>query len=55
MSRKAQCSCGGLKVILQGEPSMVVTCNCLKCQKRTGSVFGAGAYFDNEQVIEKKR
>ena len=40
--------------MLQGDPSMVVTCNCLKCQKRTGSVFGAGAYFDNNQVIEKK-
>lgn len=51
MNRKAKCSCGSLQIELHGEPKLVVTCNCFKCQKRTGSVFGVGAYFDCDQVV----
>ncbi|WP_442498732.1 GFA family protein [Methylobacter sp. sgz302048] len=51
MERKAQCSCGNLQINLSGNPKMVVACNCLNCQKRTGSVFGVSAYFGNDQII----
>jgi hypothetical protein len=50
MKRVAKCSCGNLTIELEGDPKMVVACNCLKCQKRTGSVFGVSAYFNEDQV-----
>ena len=53
MERTASCACGALSVRVEGEPSAVAVCNCLQCQKRTGSVFGVGAYYPNEQVLEK--
>ena len=50
MKRIAQCSCSAIKLLATGEPSFVVACHCLECQRRTGSVFGVGAYFPSEQV-----
>lgn len=50
MERKAQCSCGQLSVTVEGEPELVVLCNCTECQRRTGSAFGIGAYFKHERV-----
>ena len=54
MNRTAKCSCENLQIDVVGEPKLVVTCSCLKCQKRTGSVFGVSAYFDNAQVVETR-
>jgi hypothetical protein len=34
----------------EGEPDAVVVCHCLECQRRTGSVFGAAAFFATEAV-----
>jgi hypothetical protein len=31
----------------------VIACHCLDCQRRTGSIFGVGAYFRQEQVDPK--
>lgn len=53
MERTASCACGALSIRVQGEPTIVIACNCFQCQKRTGSVFGVGTYFPNEQVLEK--
>ncbi len=53
MTRIAKCSCGNLQIELRGDPKLVVACNCLKCQKRTGSVLGVGAYFDYDQIVSK--
>ena len=50
MKRLAQCSCGAVRVETQGQPMGVVACHCLECQRRTGSVFGVGAYFPQGQV-----
>lgn len=50
MQRLAQCACGTLKVLTSGEPDSVVACHCTQCQRRTGSVFGVGAYFPEERV-----
>ena len=33
-----------------GEPAAVSLCHCLDCQRRTGSLFGVGAFFAKEQV-----
>jgi hypothetical protein len=50
MQRTAQCSCGSVRVVAEGEPSAVVACHCLECQRRTGSVFGVGAYFPEARL-----
>jgi hypothetical protein len=44
-SRTASCSCGQLRIEVQGEPLGVGLCHCLACQLRTGSVFAAVAGF----------
>jgi hypothetical protein len=44
-SRTASCSCGQLRIEVQGEPRGVGVCHCLACQLRTGSVFAALASF----------
>jgi hypothetical protein len=44
-SRTASCTCGQLRIEVQGEPLGVGVCHCLACQRRTGSVFAALAAF----------
>lgn len=50
MQRIAQCSCGAVTATVEGEPAAVVACHCIECQRRTGAVFGVGAYFPEERV-----
>ena len=50
MTRTAYCSCGALRVEASAEPEAIVGCHCGECQRRTGSVFGVGAYFKKEHV-----
>jgi hypothetical protein len=45
VSRAAACSCGQLRIEVEGEPLGVGVCHCLACQRRTGSVFAALAGF----------
>ena len=44
-SRTASCTCGQLRIQVEGEPRGVGLCHCLACQQRTGSVFAALASF----------
>jgi hypothetical protein len=39
-TREAACSCGQLRVRVEGDPVRVSVCHCLACQRRTGSAFG---------------
>jgi Glutathione-dependent formaldehyde-activating enzyme len=48
--REASCSCGQLRLACRGEPVRVAICHCLKCQRRTGSVFGVQAFFPSERT-----
>ena len=50
MSRTAHCGCGQLRAEVAGEPDAVVACHCADCQRRTGSVFGVGAYYPADRV-----
>ena len=50
MERAATCACGQLRVGTKGEPAKVSLCNCLACQKRTGSTYGIAAFFLREDV-----
>jgi hypothetical protein len=50
MTKTALCQCGKLAAVITGDPQMIGVCHCEDCQRRTGSVFGAAAYFQKEQV-----
>jgi hypothetical protein len=50
MTREAACSCGQLRVTVEGDPIRVSVCHCLACQRRTGSAFGAQARFPEDHV-----
>ena len=43
--RTARCSCGQLRIRVEGEPRGVGVCHCLACQQRTGSAFATLASF----------
>jgi hypothetical protein len=43
--KTASCSCGQLRIQVEGAPRGVGICNCLACQQRTGSVFATLARF----------
>jgi hypothetical protein len=50
VTREAACHCGQLSLTVDGEPFAVSICNCLACQRRTGSAFGMQAGFRPDQV-----
>jgi hypothetical protein len=50
VTRNAQCSCGALRVEAEDDPAAVVVCHCRECQRRTGSVFGVGAYYERNRI-----
>ena len=49
-TREARCHCGQVRLEATGEPFAVSICNCLACQRRTGSAFGMQAAFKAAQV-----
>ena len=49
-TREAACHCGQLRLEVAGDPFSVSICNCLACQRRTGSAFGIQAGFKADQV-----
>lgn len=49
-AREARCHCGQLRLEVTGDPFAVSICNCLACQRRTGSAFGMQAAFKAESV-----
>jgi hypothetical protein len=48
VTREASCSCGQLRVTVEGEPVRISVCHCLACKRRTGSAFGYQARFPAE-------
>lgn len=49
-TREAACSCGQLRVEVDGDPVRVSVCHCLACQRRTGSAFGYQARWPVESA-----
>jgi hypothetical protein len=49
-TRNAACHCGQLRLEVEGDPFAVSICNCLACQRRTGSAFGMQAGFKAHQA-----
>ena len=50
VERTAHCACGQLRALTHGEPKVVSMCHCLECQRRSGSPFGLGAWFEKAAV-----
>ena len=44
------CLCGAVRYRVKNEPLRNSACHCTFCQRRTGSAFGLGAYFREEDV-----
>jgi hypothetical protein len=44
------CLCGAVRYRVRGQPARNSACHCTFCQKRTGSAFGLGAYFNDDAV-----
>ncbi len=49
-TREAACSCGRLRLTVEGDPFEVSMCHCLACQRRTGSAFGLQARYPADRV-----
>ena len=48
---QASCQCGSLTAtIADGAEATTVVCHCIDCQKRSGSPFGAMAYYPDDAV-----
>lgn len=54
-TREATCHCGQLRLTVEGEPFAVSICNCLACQRPTGSAFGMQAGFEAGKVTFEGR
>lgn len=52
MIRRAECACGRVSAVVEGEPAKVLMCHCDYCQRRTGSVFNVSCYYARESVLE---
>jgi hypothetical protein len=50
-TRTAVCHCGDLKVTMQGHPTLVSSCCCTRCQRRTGGFFGVTVYYHPDQML----
>ncbi len=50
ITRRAECSCGQLSATCSGEPVRIAVCHCLACKRKTGSAFGFGAWFRENDV-----
>ena len=50
MTRNAHCSCGSLRAEVTGEPALLGVCHCMDWQRRSGSAFGVGSFFQKDQV-----
>ena len=48
----ATCTCGQLRITASGDPDVVTACSCIECQRRTGSPFGVGAYYQRTHVLD---
>ena len=44
------CHCGAVRFRTTNEPVRKAACHCRSCQRRTGSAFGMGAYFNASDV-----
>lgn len=46
MKRTASCQCGQLAITCDSEPVQTIMCHCQACQRRSGSAFVLGSWFE---------
>lgn len=46
----AQCTCGALRLTFAEPPQLTALCHCLACQRRTGALFSANAFYSVDCV-----
>jgi hypothetical protein len=49
--REGRCACGAVTFTAEGDPAGQGVCSCLHCQRRTGSVMGVAARYDEDKVV----
>jgi hypothetical protein len=49
-SHEGGCACGAVRYRVKRPPIRTGICHCTFCQRRTGSAFGIGVYFNQEDV-----
>jgi hypothetical protein len=55
-TRRSSCNCGQLSLTYEGsDPERISLCQCIECQKRTGSVFSVQARLPVEHVTIEGR
>ncbi len=51
MAKKiAACHCAPLKLVCEGKPMFVAMCHCQDCQRRTGSSYNLGVWYNKTAV-----
>lgn len=50
MIHSGGCQCGAVRFTVTGEPVRAMACHCTTCKLRSGSPYGIGVYFKEEQV-----
>lgn len=50
MNQEGGCVCGAVRYRVKDNPVRGSICHCTFCQRRTGSAFGYGAYFRQEDI-----
>lgn len=49
-AQEGGCTCGAVRYRVHNDPIRASVCHCKFCQHRTGSAFGIGVYFKQEDV-----
>jgi len=50
IERKGSCFCGQITFVARGEPKQTVACSCTDCQRRSGTAFTNGLWFEKGNV-----
>ena len=50
MKKTGGCQCGAVRFETSGEPVRAMACHCTTCKLRSGSPYGVGVYFEEDNV-----
>ena len=50
MNQTGGCQCGAVRFTTTGDPVRAMACHCTTCKLRSGSPYGVGVYFQEDQV-----
>ncbi|MFK7992744.1 MAG: GFA family protein [Granulosicoccus sp.] len=50
MRHEGGCQCGEVRFVTTHTPVRAMACHCTSCKLRSGSPYGVGVYFNDEEV-----